>query len=728
MATTSDIVQIGPFNGGLNTYSDPTAVLDSELVMAENLELDLDGSLVQRPPFVPAAGLPLDLSAGNMTLLGYYYAAGGTPYLIGTDGNSSTYYFTGTSWVLITSTIAASAITQYSNLLYLQAPLSSVNPGGSWSPSAGFTAINAIPKGSTIIAHKSRLWAASGQSATAAQNGTRIYLSKIADPTTWDGTFIDIGPGDGQNIVKIVKYFDDLLIFKAASIYRFAFSTDPATGAPSQLSPTIGLTTADAVVNSDSILYFVYSDKVYQISNYQITQINQKVPLIAGTNSNTYYPVSLGLFNNRLIVSYYDTMFVYSLRTQRWTTWKSSKYGSIGKIIELNLGSATHTAIAHVAAPTPASVVRSYNQVANPKISGSDTTGYGVFNSGNTTGVNLTTASTGAQLNNTPGWTGTPVAIRAAATAVGSYLEIRYNNSNQSGSVMGNFSPNTLYTAIASVRGNGGVISAAMTVQYMDGDNNIIQQYTGDNVTLATTFSVTRRPFVTSRVPAGTAWVRLIVRGTGAVVSGSSLDATLFQMNNAATPQQYYDGDTVNDLVSTYQWNGPANASYSRLRNSRTGTVLAITDAFSSSAGESMTCTLVTKNYDYQSSSMFKRMFYWGVDASYRSTLRAYARSVRPGTFPTWDGLLATKWSDLLGFTWNSIGTADSSSLLTSADTSEYSSMRTFTKLGSKSFRFRQVSFRLEFDSDGTSASGPVRIFAIITRVSTKQTVSKQVS
>ncbi len=141
-----------------------------------------------------------------------------------------------------------------------------------------------------------------------------------------------------------------------------------------------------------------------------------------------------------------------------------------------------------------------------------------------------------------------------------------------------------------------------------------------------------------------------------------------------------------------------------------------------------MTCTMVTKNYDYQGSSLWKRMFYWGVDASYRGTLRAFARSVRPGSYPTWDQLLVSRWSDMLTFKWNSIGVTDSSALQTSVDTSMYASMRTFTKLGSKSFRFRQVSFRLEFDSDGTSATAPVRIFALVTRVNTKQTVSKQVS
>jgi hypothetical protein len=43
-------IQVGPFIGGLNTFSDATAIADNELTVCENFELDLDGSLKSRPP------------------------------------------------------------------------------------------------------------------------------------------------------------------------------------------------------------------------------------------------------------------------------------------------------------------------------------------------------------------------------------------------------------------------------------------------------------------------------------------------------------------------------------------------------------------------------------------------------------------------------------------------------------------------------------------------------
>jgi hypothetical protein len=158
-------IQIGPFVGGLNTFSDETSIADNELVVCENFELDLDGSLVSRPPLV-YRGVNLPLGAtGNANILGYYYGPGNVPYLLASDGLSKTYYFNGTVWVLITNTIAATAMAQFDNKAWLLAPFGSTNPGGSWSPTAGFVAEAQMPRGDTIVAHKQRLWVAGGRDA-----------------------------------------------------------------------------------------------------------------------------------------------------------------------------------------------------------------------------------------------------------------------------------------------------------------------------------------------------------------------------------------------------------------------------------------------------------------------------------------------------------------------------------------------------------------------------------
>jgi hypothetical protein len=45
-----------------------------------------------------------------------------------------------------------------------------------------------------------------------------------------------------------------------------------------------------------------------------------------------------------------------------------------------------------------------------------------------------------------------------------------------------------------------------------------------------------------------------------------------------------------------------------------------------------------------------------------------------------------------------------------------------------KSIRFRQVSFKLEATTDGSTTTAPIRIFNIVTRTAEKQGVSKKIS
>ena len=53
--------------------------------------------------------------------------------------------------------------------------------------------------------------------------------------------------------------------------------------------------------------------------------------------------------------------------------------------------------------------------------------------------------------------------------------------------------------------------------------------------------------------------------------------------------------------------------------------------------------------------------------------------------------------------------------------------MRKFVKMF-KSMRFRQIYFRLIFDTDGSIGTAPINVFTITAYVGTKETASKTVS
>lgn len=516
MAAPVQQIAVGPFTGGLNTFSDPTAVPDNALVECLNLELDLDGSLVSRPPIVDR-GINFPLSAsGNISVLGYYTSQTGSPYLIASDGNSSTYYFDGTSWTLITNTMAAAAMVQFDNKAWMTAPVGSANPGGYWTPSGGFVADANMPKGSVIQSFKSRLWVSAGENATA--NGTRLYFSKILGQANFWATtndFIDVGVGDGQNIISILVYYDSLLIFRTNSIYRFAYSSDPAAGDISLTVPGIGLANRHAVVAYENYAYFMYEDSAYEFLNGRAVEINTSVPFKAVNLAGVYLPKAVSTFNDRVIFSYYDTMYVFSLKTRTWSRWRSTVHGGIGKIVE-NLAASDEepTAICH---------------------------------------SNVAVAAGGSRVANT----------------------------------------------------------------------------------------------------------------------------------------------------------------------------LHITDVVSNET-EQFECVIQTKNFNYDASSVYKRLMWWGVDAIFRTRIEGIAAPITFAQTVTWGQLRTTTWGNVKNFTWGQ-PFSPTISVETVRDTSGSSSLRKFVKF-EKSLRFRQIYYKVTFETDGSINSAPVRLFNLMTYVKAGQRVSKAIT
>lgn len=326
-------IKIGPFIGGLNTFSDPAAAEDTELIELINFECDVDGSLISRPPIVPT-GVNMTLGVtGNMKVIGYFITSAGTPFLFGSDGLSTTYYFDGSAWVLVTNTFAASAMCQFRDKAWLVAPETSANPGGTWDPVGGFVAVAAMPKGSCIVANKERLWLAKGKDTTS--NGTRFYLTDIvAGNPVWNGNFIDIGPGDGQNIVDLTVYYSDLLVFKQGSTYRFSYDADPSVGIISRVSDNVGVSDINCFAAFENQLYILFDDKVYSFSNYNYDRLNIKVPLRANNPSVVLSEAaSVSVWNDRVFVAFFDRTYVYSLKTRTWSEWKSAVLLNIGRII-----------------------------------------------------------------------------------------------------------------------------------------------------------------------------------------------------------------------------------------------------------------------------------------------------------------------------------------------------------------------------------------------------------
>lgn len=335
MATRKSTM-IGPFSRGLNTYDDPTALHDQELVEALNFDPGLDGSMRNRPPFTNTGDSFPVSGSGVPHLLGFFYDVGDVAILIASDGVSSTYRYDVTAadpqWVLITDTMSASAMTQYDGKAWLLSPVGETDPGGYWTSAGGFVADADMPHGTSITSYKSRLWVAQG---VGGSNPTRVLYSKVlGQPDFWkNAAFTDIGSGDGQFVVKIVTYYDVMLVFRTGSIWSYQYSSDPATAIQSVVVPGVGLQNAYCLVAYENYLYFLYDENAYAFINNRATQINVKVPFTSSAKESGSSTFAVSLFSNRILYSYYENIYSYSIRTQTWTKWRSDAYGPISQVL-----------------------------------------------------------------------------------------------------------------------------------------------------------------------------------------------------------------------------------------------------------------------------------------------------------------------------------------------------------------------------------------------------------
>lgn len=175
------------------------------------------------------------------------------------------------------------------------------------------------------------------------------------------------------------------------------------------------------------------------------------------------------------------------------------------------------------------------------------------------------------------------------------------------------------------------------------------------------------------------------------------------------TPDVYYGGSTTTADINIYK----------------------IKDKHTSTDIEKLTatpfiikCSITTKNYDFALGHIYKRLFWWGADVL---SDRQVTGTVAPISFGT-----STLWSELAGFTWDIIpGTWDSpkstNAVLNTVTPGGFGVLRRFIRF-LKGLRFRQINFRVDLETDGSTVDGPCKLYTVTVFVKAKEQVSKQVS
>jgi hypothetical protein len=320
-----EVLRLGPFIGGLNIGSDPVLVKDDELIDCLNLELDIDGSLVSRP----AIQILFEGAANQRLFIFGSVVFSGTLYLFACrDRKTWVSSNAGSSWTELAPggpSRECKTMEVYNNEVWMPATPTSDNGGISWTPGGGPVARAGLPRAEKCIIHKNRLYTVPGDSATS--NASRLSFSDAADPSTFSGSnFIDVQPGDGDTLNNIAVYQDNLLLFKGESTHVLAYDLDHVDAILREINPVVGSTGSQGVVQYENTMYSMHGNKVYEITNFNFSLLNLKVPLVfdnelpTGTTTR-YEPQHLSTLGERLIVRYYNRTYSFQLRTRTWSEW-----------------------------------------------------------------------------------------------------------------------------------------------------------------------------------------------------------------------------------------------------------------------------------------------------------------------------------------------------------------------------------------------------------------------
>jgi hypothetical protein len=365
------------FSGGINLRDKADTVGDKEAIDLLNVTFTERGAIRQRDGYA-------DLTTANLTnrvdSLAPFYTSGGTRHLIAGAGTRID-AIDNVGAVVASATGMTSGPYSFarfaapgSEYLYAGNGVDTLRrwDGSSWTtptatvngvaasamPKAGALAVTAAVAGSASGTNAANRLVATayGTATTAGPGGTasnpsRVYFSNAGQPEVWetDGTsgrgrnFVDLTPGDGEQIMAAVTWRELVFIFKETKFFVMWGESTAADGTPifnfREVVNGTGLASKQAVAVGRDGVYFLNRRGVYQTSGGDPQLLSDRVSPLWTGNPEVYYkgqPINLAQLalarmawiNEQLHVAVptgisvsNDRLLVYDTQHQWWTVY-----------------------------------------------------------------------------------------------------------------------------------------------------------------------------------------------------------------------------------------------------------------------------------------------------------------------------------------------------------------------------------------------------------------------
>lgn len=324
------------FTGGLNNYWDQSAIADNELASIVNMEFTTNGALISRPPIYKetSSGTPVTTPVAGQAIdiIGTYIKNDGTRYLVvTTTAKTWIYSVTAKTWTEIAAFKAADC-TQYLNKIVLCS--TTAGQGGYWE-NGTFTNTPTMPALGGIELFQTRFFGY-GVQGTATAN--IIYWSNIStagpsgeSTSVWNWLtaennlmYVEIGGGDGQWITAIAQGYNDIVIFRNRSTYRYSYGDVPEEGTMQAMQQDIGAESRRSVVKFENAHFVLSGGILYKYQNWLYYPLNAAKVKFETYDYDKRFQHAVSIVGRRCIVFHNGGVFSYNLDTETWSEWEST--------------------------------------------------------------------------------------------------------------------------------------------------------------------------------------------------------------------------------------------------------------------------------------------------------------------------------------------------------------------------------------------------------------------
>lgn len=324
------------FTGGLNNYWDQSAIADNELASIVNFEFSTNGALMSRPPIyvdkagetpvlTPVAGQPIDI-------LGHYVRADGARFLVIVTNSKTWIMDVLTKAFTQIATFKATDCTQYLNKIVLSS--ATAGQGGYWE-NGTFTNTPTMPALNGIELFQTRFF---GYGVQGTSTANIVYWGNIStagpsgeSTSVWKWTdvnnnymYVEIGGGDGQWITAIAQGYNDIVIFRNRSTYRYSYGDVPEEGTMQAMQQDIGAESRRSVVKFENAHFVLSGGILYKYQNWLYYPLNAAKVKFEAQSFDQRFQHAVSIVGRRCIVWHNGGVFSYNLDTETWSEWEST--------------------------------------------------------------------------------------------------------------------------------------------------------------------------------------------------------------------------------------------------------------------------------------------------------------------------------------------------------------------------------------------------------------------